>query len=134
MYRAGTASWFLGFREDKYGSQQPVSALRAFARMLALNSEMTVYLLPCSKIKLSSYFTYFLMSLDSVIWGGGYIFEEMRQTQNNLHFKKKMCLPSNFLHGESSPLQGTKRQTKVSPQNRHNDRWRALPACVKQGH
>jgi hypothetical protein len=92
VYRAGTASWFLGFREDKYGSQQPVSALRAFARMLALNSEMTVYLLPCSKIKLSSYFTYFLMSLDSVIWGGGYIFEEMRQTQNNLHFKKKNVL------------------------------------------
>lgn len=56
-------------------------------------SEMTVYLLPCSKIKLCPCFTYFLISLVFVIWGDGYT-SKKNETNSKYHFLSKMCLPS----------------------------------------
>lgn len=54
-------------------------------------SEMTVYLLPCSKIKLCPYFTYFLTSLVFVIWGNNNTSKKMKQTQNTIFFPKRAC-------------------------------------------
>lgn len=54
-------------------------------------SETTVYLLPCSKIKLCLYFTYFLASLTFVIRGSSYTSKKMGQTQNTVFFPKYAC-------------------------------------------